>query len=100
MQIMILFLMFTLELLLGPDHDLKICSSILIGRPFSKSHKIHFGATSNLSFPTLDSHFSQVRVSMLLFPQEYCIPSLGRRAYGNIQSIVCSFNAKTNSYEQ
>jgi hypothetical protein len=52
-----LILNHSLELLLGPDHDLKTCSAILSCRPFSKSHKIYFGATSNLSFPTLDSHF-------------------------------------------
>jgi hypothetical protein len=54
---MILFLIFTLDLLLVPENDLKTCSAILICGTFSKSHKIHFGATSNPSFPTLDSHF-------------------------------------------
>jgi hypothetical protein len=46
---MILFLIFTLELLLGPDHDLKTSSAILICRSFFKSHKIDFSATSNPS---------------------------------------------------
>jgi hypothetical protein len=33
-------------------------------------------------FPSLDSHFSQVRISTLLFLfSSCCIPSLGRRAY-------------------
>ncbi len=82
MQIMILCLIFTFELLLGPDHDLKTCSLILICRPCSKSHKINFGATSNPSVLLLIVTFSQVGVStLLLFPRECCIHSLGRRAY-------------------
>ncbi len=45
---------------------------------------IHFGTTSNPFFPTLDSHFSQVRISTLLFLfLSCCISSLGKRAYCN-----------------
>ncbi len=39
----------------------------------------------NPFFPSLDSHFSQVRISMLLFLFLLCcIPSLGKKAYGTI----------------
>ncbi len=52
-------------------------------RIISKSHKIHFGSTTQPVFPSLDSHFSQVIVSMLLFLFSLCcISSLGRRANG------------------
>jgi hypothetical protein len=51
----------------------------------SKSHKTYFGAIMQPLIPSLDSHFSQVRISMLLFLFSLCcIPSLGRRAYVTI----------------
>ncbi len=82
---MILFLILSLELLLGPDHDLKTCSAILICRSSSKSHTIHFGPIMQPLFPSLYSHFCQVRISMLLFLSFLCfISSLGRRAYGTL----------------
>ncbi len=54
-------------------------------RIISKSHKIHFGSTTQPVFPSLDSHFSQVIVSTLLFLFSLCcISGLGRKAYGTI----------------
>ncbi len=58
-------------------------------RIISKSHKIHFGATMQPLFPSLDGHISQGRVSKLLFLFLLrCISSLDRRAYCIIKSIL------------
>jgi hypothetical protein len=47
---MIFTLIFILELLLGPNHDLKTCLVILICRPSSKSHDFLFGTTTTPSY--------------------------------------------------
>ncbi len=46
---MILFLIFTLELLLGPDHDLKTCYAILHFKTF-KSHNFSYIKTHTILF--------------------------------------------------
>ncbi len=54
-------------------------------RIISKSYKNSFGATTQPLFPSLNSHFSQVRVGMLLFLfLSCCISSLGRKTYCTI----------------
>jgi hypothetical protein len=63
-----------------------------------KSHKIHFGATTQPLFPSLDSHFSQVRISMLLFLLSLCcILSLGRRAYCRTADSARGGKARENN---
>jgi hypothetical protein len=51
-----------------------------------KLKKIEFDTTKQPLFPSLDSHFSQVVISTLLFlVSSCCISSLGKRAYGRGQ---------------
>jgi hypothetical protein len=61
----------------------------------SKSHKIHFSATTQPLFPSLDSHFSPVRISTLLFLfLSCCILSSGRRAYYTIIGYQLSLTTR------
>ncbi len=58
------------------------------------SHKIHFGATTQPLFPSLESHFSQIVISMLLFLfLSCCISSLGKGC-----TAVASINIERYSY--
>jgi hypothetical protein len=94
---MILIIVLSLDLLLGQIMISKHVSQSFICRPFSKSYKIHFGASMQPLFPSLDSHFSQVRVSMLLVLfLPCCISSLGRKAYCSLVAscVLFSFMAK------
>ncbi len=54
----------------------------------SKSHKIHFGATTQPLFSSLDSHSSQVRISTLLFLFLLCCISRGTTAALSISAIL------------
>ncbi len=66
--------------LVGTPGEIHMHLSLI--RIILKSHKVHFGATTQPLFPSLDSHFSQVIVSTLFFLfLSGCISSLGRRAY-------------------
>jgi hypothetical protein len=81
---MILIIVSSLDLLLGQIMISKHALQSFICRPLSKSHKIHFDATMQPLLPSLDSHFSQVRVSTLFFLFLLCcISSLGRRTYSS-----------------
>jgi hypothetical protein len=69
--------------LFGGPGEIHMHSSLI--RISSKSQKIHFGATMQPLFHSLDSHSSQVVISMLLFLfLSCCISNLGKRAYGTI----------------
>ncbi len=67
-------------------------------RIISKSHKIHFGVTTQPLFPSLDSHFSQARISTLLFLFSLCcVLSLGRRAYCRTADSARGGKARENN---
>jgi len=51
-----------------------------------KLKKIKFDTTKQPLFPSLDSHFSKIVISTLLFLfSSCCVSSLGKRAYGRGQ---------------
>ncbi len=66
-----MILIFTLDLTLDTDHDLKTYSAILIYRPISKSHKINFGATS-VKYPYIQpGHKIHIQAPILLITKYY-----------------------------
>jgi hypothetical protein len=62
----------------------KMTSQKKLGEIKSVPYNKPLGTTTQPLIPSLNSHFSQVRISMLLFLfLSCCIPSLGKRAYGS-----------------